>query len=199
MKMFDEAQRIVALRKLAKSRPRPLILALDIATRTGWALGELGTMPNSSSIRFGNQSTDADVIFKSALCWTEGFVKRVRPDLVIYEAMLPPLAKLGVTSAAVRDRLAGLQGIMRAVCRRYEVGLIVDCNVGDVRQHFIGDRRLKRDPAKREVLRRCAQLGWAACDDNAGDALAIFSYACAIIDPVSALKTTPLFNRAVAL
>jgi hypothetical protein len=197
--MIDEAERIIAIRKLAKSRPRPLILALDIATRTGWAIGEVGTMPKSGSIRFGNQSTDADVIFKSGLDWAEGFVKRLRPNLVIYEAMLPPLAKLGVTSAAVRDRLAGLQGIIRAISRRYEVALIVDCKVGDVRQHFIGDRRLKRDAAKREVLRRCAQLGWTACDDNAGDALAIFSYVCAIIDPVSALKTTPLFNRAVVI
>jgi hypothetical protein len=197
--MTDEAQRIIAIRKLAKSRPRPLILALDIATRTGWALGELGAVPNSGSIRFGNQSTDSDVIFKAGLDWAEGFVKKLRPDLVIYEAMLPPLAKLGVTSAAVRDRLAGLQGIMRAVSRRYEVALILDCSVGDVRQHFIGDRRLKREAAKREVLRRCAQLGWTACDDNAGDALAIWSYASGIIDPVSALKTTPLFNKAVAL
>jgi hypothetical protein len=48
-------------------------------------------------------------------------------------------------------------------------------------------------------MNQCRRLGWDFRDDNAADALAIWSYACALIDPQTALKTVPLFNRALIL
>jgi hypothetical protein len=178
---------------------RPLILALDIATRTGWALGRVGETPRSGSHRFGHSSSDENVIFGAALDWASTFMQERRPDLLMIEALLPPDAMRGKTSKAVRDRLAGLHGVIRGVAWLRHVEQIMDCSVGDVRSHFIGDRKAKREVAKRETMRRCAQLGWEHRDDNAADALAIWSYACAQIDPVTALRTVPLFNRAVAI
>lgn len=182
---------MAAARKLA---------ALDIATSTGWACGCLGELPRAGSVRFGVIARDPpDQVFAAAIEWAAAFFECERPDILILEMMLPPQAMLNKTSRQVRDRLAGLHGVMLGCARRGGVGEFVHVSVGDIRRHFIGDGSLKRNAAKREVIRRCVQLGWPADDDNAADALAIWSYGCAMLDPTWGLRLTPLFNRAVAL
>jgi len=178
----------------------PKIAALDIATTLGWAVGALDECPRAGSIRFGLVGRDPpDEIFSAALIWAADFFERERPDLLMLEGMLPPQAMQNRTSRQVRDRLAGLHGIMLGSARRYGVGEISTASVNDIRAHFIGDRGLKRNAAKRETIRRCVQLGWPVEDDNAADALACFSYACGLLDPKWGLRLTPLFNRSVAL
>ena len=126
-----------------------LILALDIATRTGFARGRVGELPVSGSINFGRDGssrnrTDA-AIFAAALRWlSQELQPEPRPDLVIMEAMLPPDAARGSTQRAVRDRLAGLQGIVKGVSHLRGIGEIAEATVGNIRGHFIGDRSLKR-------------------------------------------------------
>ena len=44
------------------------------------------------------------------------------------------------------------------------------------------------------MLATCQMLGWHAADNNCGDALALWSYTAALINPVTALRTTPLFG-----
>lgn len=171
-----------------------LILALDVATRTGFARGRIGEVPTSGSIRFGKAGVLDHVVFGEAIHWINATLQEP-PDMLIIESMLSPLAMRNETSRAVRDRLAGLHGIVRGVAHLRGVGEIAEASVGDVRAHFIGDRTLPRDKAKRAVMERCKALGWHAVDDNAGDALALWSYACALIDPAWALQVSPLFNR----
>jgi hypothetical protein len=173
-----------------------LILALDLATRTGFARGRIGEVPIAGSIRFGKPHCRDHVVFGAALDWMVAQLEqKPLPDLLIIEDMLSPLAMKGDTSRAVRDRLAGLHGIVKGLAHRYGISEIATAAVGDIRSHFIGDRSLKRFPAKQAVMQRCRALGWTAPDDNAGDALAIWSYACALIDPKWALQVSPLFNR----
>lgn len=171
-----------------------LILALDLATVTGFARGRVGEIPTAGSIRFGKHGVRDHVIFGDAIHWMNATLHDP-PDMLIVESMLSPLAMRNETSRAVRDRLAGLHGIVRGIAHLRGVGEIAEASVGDVRGHFIGDRSLKREAAKRAVMERCKALGWTAPDDNAGDALALFSYACALIDPTWALQVSPLFNR----
>jgi hypothetical protein len=177
-----------------------IVLALDVATRCGFALGRVGECPTFGSIRFGNRSTDDNVIFGAALDWCSRFLEpQPRPELLALEALLPPAAMGGRTTSAVRDRLAGLHGVIRGVASLRGIARIEAYAVGSVRQHFIGDRTAKREVAKRETMRRCLQLGWNSLDDNAADALATWSYACSLIDPCLALRMVPRFNRRVAL
>jgi hypothetical protein len=188
------------MREVEVERKRPLILGLDIATRCGHALGRLGETPVAGSIRFGYSTTDENVVFAAALDWFSQFLQPFpRPDVVMIEAMLPVDAMRGKTQRHVRDRLAGLHGVIRAVASLRGVGKIEVCSVADVREHFIGQRGAKRAIAKAEVMRRCLRMGWECKDDNAGDALAVWSFGCALIDPASALRLTPLFNRSIAL
>jgi hypothetical protein len=172
------------------------VLAIDIATTTGWTRGIVGQQPTCGSIRFGGGTDVNNVIFGRALRWiSETLEPKPRPDILILEAMLPPTAMVNHTSRAVRDRLAGLHGVFRGVAYLRGIGEIAEATVGDVRAHFIGDRSAKRDDAKRLTTQRCQRLGWQVADDNAADAAALWSFACALIDPKSAMQVVPLFNR----
>ena len=174
----------------------PLILALDIATNTGWAIGRPSGTPTASSQRFGQFHSEQHDVFAAAIKWfSEFLLQDPRPDTLIVEAMLPPTAMKGQTSRAVRDRLAGLHGCFLGVAKLRGVGEISQASVGDVRAHFIGDRMCRREQAKREVMRQCEMQGWNAEDHNAADACALWSYACTLIRPELGLRVVPLFHR----
>lgn len=176
------------------------ILALDIATTTGFARGRSdAAKPTCGSTRFGSANASNNAVFGACLRWIAQILKpEPRPDLLIVEAMLPPGARVGTTSRDVRDRLAGLHGCIRGVAHLHGVHRIEQATVGDVREHFIQDRGLKRDPAKRAVLERGRALGWISDRDlDAADALALWSFARSGIDPQRALEVLPMFNRSL--
>lgn len=170
------------------------ILALDLATITGFARGVVSGVPKAGTIAFG-RGDSKNAVFANAMAWFSGLLEpKPRPDLIVIEAMLPPQAMKGETSTAVRDRLAGLHGIVRAVgylrgCYRIEV-----VRVGDIRRHFIDDGMLPRDRAKDAVMAKCRALGWQCRNDNEADALALWSYARSMLSPAAALEVSPLFN-----
>jgi hypothetical protein len=173
------------------------ILALDVATRCGWARGPVANAPAQiGSVRFGNTDASNNAVFAHALQWISQLLEpQPRPTILILEALLPPTAKLGHTSKDVRDRLAGLHGVVRAVAHLRGIYDIAEYPVGDVRRHFLGDHLLKRDKAKFETLGRCRMLGWGAEDYDQADACALWSLAASLIDPTLALKLSPLFNK----
>lgn len=177
----------------------PDILALDLATTCGFARGRVDATPVCGSIRFGKTGASPNAVFAAALRWfTRALAQEPKPDLLILESMLSPDAKTGLTNRDVRDRLAGLHGCIRGVAHLNGIYEIDEATVGDVRAHFIQDRTLKRDPAKRAVLERCRQLGWISdADLDAADALALWSYARSRIDPERGLEVVPMFNRSL--
>lgn len=174
------------------------ILALDIATTTGMARGKVGAKPMADTVAFAaHAQSDNNAVFAQALSKLSIYLKDDPPDLIFIEAMLPPDAMKNMTSRAVRDRLAGLHGVVRAVAYLRGIYRVEAVAVGDVRGHFLGERGLKRIVAKAAIVERCHALGWNCANDNEGDALALWSYACAQIDPTTALQVSPLFNRAL--
>src|SRR5262245_35466327 len=176
-----------------------LILALDVATTTGWARGHVGGSPEFGSVRLGRPDGNDYQIFGAAIDWLVlQLESNPTPDCLVLEAMLAPDAMKNATSRPVRDRLGGLHGIFKGVAHRYGIGEIGCVNVGDVRQHFIGDRSARRIVAKHNTILRCHQLGWNARDDNAADALALWDFACCLIDPKLGIRRSPLFARAMA-
>ena len=176
-----------------------LIVALDVATVCGFAIGEVGSVPRSGSVAFGGGGNDR-AVFAAALSWLSELLEpRPRPDWLILEALLPGGAMKGETQRVTRDRLAGLRGVMLAVASLRGIQRVSEASVGDVRSHFIGTRKLKRAAAKAEVLRTCRRLGWDAADDDAGDACALWSYAVSQVDPQHGIRVSPLFQKGVAL
>jgi hypothetical protein len=173
------------------------ILALDLATVSGWARGCVGDHgPRCGTLAFSPKGESSEnAVFGRALPLFQRLLHDdPTPDLVILEAMLPPAAMKGRTSRAVRDRLAGLHGIARAVAYHRGIYRIETATVSDVRAHFLSDRGLRRASAKREVTAVCQRLGWTVANDNEADACALWSYACGLLDPRTALRVSPLFR-----
>jgi hypothetical protein len=178
---------------------QPLILALDLATTAGWTRGVPGGDPTFGSIAFARGDDSDAEVFGRALRWLSTLLEpQPRPDMLVLEALLPAAAKI-TTNKLTRDRLAGLRGAILGVADCRGIRRIHEIAVGDVRAHFIGTRGMKRNVAKREVMRACRRLGWNVEDDHAGDACALWSYACSMIEPKLALRVSPLFQKGVAL
>jgi hypothetical protein len=175
------------------------VLALDLATTSGWALGIPGGDPRCGSVRFGRSGDSEDDVFEAALRWALKFfaveLNSEDEPLVVLERLLPPQARPGTTSRAVRDRLAGLHGIIRAAARHNGIRDIRTATVNDVRNHFIQMSGAKRAAAKLQVRHQCELLGWRVNDDNAADAAALWSYQCALLNPMTGLRVSPLFRK----
>ena len=177
-----------------------IVLALDAATVTGFCHGPVGGTPAFGSIRFGGRSADglSDRVFFMALCMVEELIERVKPDVIFIESLLPPDSMKGRTSRATRDRLAGLHGVIKAVAHKHGVGEVAEAGTANIRHHFIDERGLQRQAAKSAVIRKCKALGWDVGDDeDAADAVALWSFACSMLDPQQALRVTPLFNQSL--
>lgn len=169
------------------------VLALDLASVSGWACGEPGGEPAHGSHRFAAKGASHEAIFANAMAWIETKIVFHRPKLIVWEA---PLAgfKGGRTTVDVTTILFGLPAIVGAIAYQRGVYDIRKANTSDVRNHFIGCNP-KRARAKALVIQQCRTMGWPVEDDNEADALATWSYMCALLNPKLALQPTPLFGR----
>jgi hypothetical protein len=169
------------------------VLALDLASVSGWAVGEPGGKPEHGSHRFASAGASHEAIFAKAMDWADEIIGMCKPRLIVWEAPLPGF-KSGKTTSDVTTILFGLPAIVGAIAYQHQ---IYDCRKADtaaVRHHFIGCNP-KRAKAKDLVVRQCNAMGWHCSDDNEADALAVWSYMVSLIEPRLALMPTPLFGR----
>lgn len=178
---------------------RPLeVLALDLATTTGWAEGEAGGKVRSGRVRFAPPGSSPAAVFAGAQEWIEARLKAFRPRVIVYEAPLPATVVHGRTNADTAQLLLGLPAIIEAGAHRSGVYDIRAANVQDVRGYFLGPnrRRLKRHEAKTATLRMCRAMGLEVDDDNEADAVALWFYASGILNPRLHQHHGELFARA---
>jgi len=174
---------------------RPRILALDLASRTGWAVGDpADPTPRSGSVRLASSGASLGAVYAGCRQWLVDFVA-AEPDirLIVFEAPMAPQHMAGFTTAHIMRLLIGLCAIAEEFghSRGYDVR---EAKVSDVREHFIGTNRIKRKDAKPLTIENCRRLGWAPVDDNAADALALWHYQASIFDPALSMQTSPLFR-----
>lgn len=173
------------------------ILALDLAAKTGWALGyATDKVPQSGSIRFAKEGSSMAAVFSACRLQLRDFLS-MNPEIgiVVFEAPLLPMFKGGKTSkSAIRSGI-GLAAVVEELLfslGRYDVR---EAEVRQVRTHFLGSNKNKRADAKDMTINACYRLGWKPVDDNAADALALWHYQASILEPHLALQTNPLFRR----
>ncbi len=162
------------------------VLALDLASVTGWACGEPGGTPDHGSVRFAKAGASHEAVFAGALQWMSAICAERQPGIVVWEA---PLAgfKGGKTTNDVTTVLFGLPAVIGAVAYLRGIYDIRKASTSDVRHHFIG-KNPKRAIAKRLVMKQCEHQGWDVADDNEADALATWSFMCALL-------TSDMFRR----
>jgi Holliday junction resolvasome RuvABC endonuclease subunit len=171
------------------------ILAFDIATTTGWAVGEVGCdAPRCGSIRFGKAGASQLAICGHALEWAIDTIKAPLPDIVAIEDLLPPHVTRGKSNVD-HDLLAHLHGVILGVCFLRGVFKVNKYPVMTIRRHFIDLGSCRKGESKTMVQRRCKALGWLEeADDDAADACAVWDYQCSLIDPLVSIKRKPLFR-----
>src|SRR5579864_7006457 len=167
----------------------PIVLALDLASVSGWAVGEPGSKPLHGSIRFATKGASHEAIFANAFRWMNGMLLAHAPKLVVWEAPMPTSFK--TSNVNTTTLLYGLPAVIGAAAYLRGGYDIRKANTSDVRNHFIGSNP-KRAKAKGLVIRQCCAMGWNCSDDNEADALATWSYMCSLLDPRLALAPTAL-------
>ncbi len=95
--------------------------------------------------------------------------------------------KRGKTNINTTTLLYGLPAVVGAVAFLRGIYDIRKADTSAVRQHFIG-KNPKRAIAKRLVMKQCEHMGWDVTDDNEADALATWSFMCALL-------TSDMFRR----
>lgn len=172
-----------------------VILCLDLATRMGWACGVPGGTPRSGSVRLAPPGSDHGMIAAGFIKWLHDFNALEHPRAVFFEAPLNPFVMGGRSNFETVQVLLGLPFALRGVCSLLAIPRVEAAAISDIRKHFLGKQRLSGADAKRAVMAMCRNEGWEPADDNAADALALFSYASAQLKPKTALRVTPLFSQ----
>jgi len=192
------------------------ILALDVATTTGWAYGLPGARPQWGHFRAGKPGTPSGAIAAAFRTWLDDRCEEWQPRAVVFESPYVP----EVTPRRVRTtqgravwtmpggqppinintlrRLITLCGLVemtaaerRLVCREEAPNVIC--------RHFTGHGSWGGRAAKKAAtIKMCQVYGWATSDDNEADALALWVYAEAALAPRHAARrgAGPLFARA---
>lgn len=167
-----------------------LVLALDLATSTGWAMADSETYELRTSLESavskpprpesgfyevpkrarGNIGAFLDDFEK----WLRAMISVSLPTMVAFEA---PLLR-GNTSIDTARKLMALAAVTEMVCYRADcVQRCFEANNATVRKHFIRKGSGKRDEIKRLTIIECEGRGWNVQNDDEADALALLDYA----------------------
>jgi len=168
------------------------ILALDLATVTGWAWGKPGETPKFGQQRFGKPLATRPQIYKQYRLWLGLFCSAHKIDWIVYESPQLPFTMTSRTNIGTIRLLIGLCELLEEWAPEHDIELR-EASVSQVRCHFIG-ANLKRDLAKRLTIERCKAMGWDVQNDDQGDALALWHYQACLMDPILGTKSTPLFQ-----
>ena len=176
------------------------VIALDVASTTGFACGHVDGAAEYGSIRFASAGASDAAVFSAAKQWSSAFFSTAkRPTIIAIERLLPPEVVRGQSNTKTIYRLAGLHGVILAEAYEHALYSIEMWSTGEIRGHFIGAKNYRRERAKREVMRQCRAMGWNPRNDNEGDALALWSAQCSRIDPRLAIRVSPLFMKGTAI
>jgi hypothetical protein len=175
-----------------------MLLALDLATVTGFALGDLNGIKVSGSRQFPKTGNDIGWFADAFRTWLTTGLKRHKPEKVVYEQ---PIIHGDETTLATCRKLYGLAWQTELTCRDLKKAgvlrrefVVEEVNIGDWRTHFLGrGYPRERNACKAAVKQMCRVRGFLFEDDNEAEAIAILDYALACASPASAIRATPLF------
>ena len=152
------------------------VLALDLASHTGWAYGVSGVRPLSGvwhlpSITSGG-ATGAALIDRLT-----DVIQGMRPALIVCEAPLPPQAQTAMSTARLQF---GLAFAVELVGHWFDV-TVREEKADVVRMAMLGRSRFPKGTTKDAVMAWCREQGWQPPEHNAADACLLWAHACTLI------------------
>lgn len=189
--------------------PEPLnILALDLATTFGWAIGKSDQQkPRFGSERLGRRGDEPGEVGRLFLIWFSDITRIEKIDAVYIErAMAPAVAARIGTNADTNMILVGLAFMAASFAKARQVPIVRFVDAQDAKQNFTGQRRFKdefdpssgkilksREVGKRATIARCHQIGIMVQEDNQADAVSLWFYGASKHNPRLSAAVTPLF------
>lgn len=147
----------------------PKILALDLATKCGWACGSPDGEPTYGTKVLPSTGEDIGRFADAFNTWLLDMLTLESPAVVVFEA--PVLS--GTTSLATARKLYGLAWHTEFCCRLRQVR-VCEHHLQSVKKFFAGSGRAD----KADMIAAARRQGWDPKDDNAADALGL--WACAV-------------------
>lgn len=157
------------------------LAVLDLATHLGFCFGTEAGVVEHGSHRLPSTGSDIGTFLGSYRGWLAGFLKRTQAQEVVFE--MPILPNRG--NLHTLRKLYSLAGLTELIAA--DAG----CNCGeanlfDIRGHFVGARTAPREIKgtaqrrewwKERTISEARRRGFRPADDNAADAIALFSFA----------------------
>lgn len=152
----------------------PLVLALDLATTTGWACGRAGGSPDFGEITFPSGRAGHGAIGASLFDWLLDLHDLQHFEQIVMEAPLPPSSQTHANTARIQF---GLAFAVETWCYRRSLP-VREARPDDWRRAVLGRARFGgTDKAKAASMAWCRERGWHPPQHNAADALALLHYA----------------------
>jgi Holliday junction resolvasome RuvABC endonuclease subunit len=179
------------------------VLALDLATNTGWACGSTeGTPVSHGVVTMPKTGDDLGWYLCHFRDWLNLACDDMEPEQIVFESPIMPEG----TSIQTLRKLYSLCGVTELVARERKI-LVTEANLAQIRKHFIGtskapsdikDARVRRMWLKNRTIEECCKRGFSATDDNDADAIALLSLRLSQLDASYSLRATPLFAKDAA-
>ena len=182
-----------------------MILALDVATTTGYALGEAGSKPSYGHFRSGKRAGPPGEVTALFRDWLDALCKTHQPQWLVFESPYiprpaPPFARRAAPPIDINvlRRLITLCGIAEEVAWRHKIACREQAS-NIICKQFTGRGSWgSRAEKKLATQKMCAIYGWHGVTEDEADALALWTYAEAVLYPGQARSSGPLFAAAAA-
>jgi hypothetical protein len=159
------------------------VLALDLASTTGWAWGDAhAAAPIFGHHRFVARGEPRAAAYRQFRLWLDLMLSARPTGVIVYESPALPMVMQGRTNKDTLKLLMGLaEHLEEWAYDRFELR---EAAVQQVRAHFIGVSNLRSAAAKAMTMERCRVLGWETTTSDEADACALWDYQCSFIRPL---------------
>lgn len=149
------------------------ILALDLATQTGFCVGRPdATHPVFGEFKIPPQGDQIGRFAAIFLEWFDGIMEFYEPELMVFEA--PILPKM--TNPQTVRKLNGLAVLAEwSATQKYKIKC-AEARASSVKKYFTGTGRAQKE----DTVAACRKYGWAVKSDDAADACALWAYSVAL-------------------
>lgn len=150
-----------------------MILALDIASVTGWCVGTAGDRPMYGSVRLMGKGASDGSLLASMADWLGDMIALYKPSRIVYEAPLPQQTNINAAKIALR-----LSGVVELISWRKNIRC-GEAHVKTVRKAVVGNGNARKPEVVEWV--RCT-LQWpvptvmGVPDYDSCDAIAVWAF-----------------------
>jgi hypothetical protein len=172
------------------------VLALDLATVTGWAAWGQGfnsSLPACDAVRLKGRSGEVGMSTEHLRLVLNELHRRFAFTHIFFEAQHIPMPKKHKPDGEVQSRPINIETIYKLISLGgmvewwgYKAGVeVFKVEIGSWRKHFLGRgtgfKKAGMDP-KDEAIRRCEAIGVLTTNHNTAEAVGILDYSLTLFD-----------------